>query len=322
MFMSSESREDLLVRVATLYYEQDLNQEDIARMLGKTRSNVSRMLKEARQRGIVEIKIRKRIPQATALEREFHRVFGLQTALIVESNGSSYEQTLAAAGTLAAQHLEEKLASGQTLAISWGTGVSAAVNAFAPNPALGIEVIQMIGSVGTVDSAIDGPELARQLATKLGGKYYYLHAPLIVDSEAARNMMLEQTTIIDTINRARRAHTAILGIGTTESAAASFLRAGHLTEAQLADLRRQGAVGESSGCYFDAWGNTERFDINKRIIGLNLSEVKGIPYVIAVSCGLLKKRSILGALRGGYVHALATDDATAQAVLDEARAAG
>ncbi|MBX3080074.1 MAG: sugar-binding transcriptional regulator [Anaerolineae bacterium] len=317
--MPTESREDLLVRVATLYYEQDMNQEGIARMLGKTRSNISRMLKEARQRGIVEIKIRKRIPQATALEREFRRVFGLQTALIVESGGRTYDEILASAGMLAAQHLEERLHPSDTLAISWGTGVSAAVNAISPNPSLQVDVAQMIGSVGTVDSAIDGPELARQLAIKLGGKYYYLHAPLIVDSQKTRNTFLEQSTIMDTLNRARRASTALIGVGTTESAASSFLRAGHLTEVQLAELRRQGAVGESSGCYFDAFGRTERFDINNRVIGLDLNEVKRIPHVLAVSCGLLKTRSILGAMRGGWVNVLATDDATAHAVLEESR---
>jgi DNA-binding transcriptional regulator LsrR (DeoR family) len=317
--MSAESREDLLVRVATLYYEQDMNQEQIARLLDKTRSNISRMLKEARERGIVEIRIRKRIPQATALERDFRRTFGLHAALIVENNGRAYEDVLAEAGGLAAQHLEDKLRPGDTLAISWGTGVSAAVNAITPNPTLQIEVAQMIGSVGTVDSAIDGPELARQLATKLGGTFYYLHAPLIVDSPTTRNTFLEQSTVRDTLNRARRAKIALLGIGTTEAAASSFLRAGHLTEAQLAELRRQGAVGESSGCYFDAFGHTEQFDINNRVVGMSLKEVRNVPYTIAVSCGLLKKRSILGALRGGYIHALATDDATAQAVLQEAR---
>ena len=317
--MPTESREDLLVRVATLYYEQDMNQEAIARMLNKTRSNVSRMLKEARERGIVEIKIRKRIPQATLLEREFRRTFGLQTALIVEGGGRTYDEILASAGTLAAQHLEEHLRTGNTLAISWGTGVSSAVNAISPNPSLQVDVAQMIGSVGTVDSAIDGPELARQLATKLGGKYYYLHAPLIVDSPKTRNTFLEQNTIAETLNRARKASIALLGVGTTESAASSFLRAGHLTEAQLAELRRQGAVGESSGCYFDAYGHIERFDINNRVVGLNVNEVKNIPHVVAVSCGLLKKRSILGAMRGGWINVLATDDATAQAVLEEAR---
>lgn len=317
--LTNETREDLLVKVATLYYEQEMNQEQIAQLLNKTRSNVSRMLKEARQRGIVQIKIRKRIPQDAALEREFRVQFRLKNAMIMQSGGRSYVEVLDAVGELAAQHLEERLRPNDTIGISWGTGVGAAVNAFAANPSLQIDVAQMLGSVGTVDSAIDGPELARQLATKLGGRYYYLHAPVIVDSPTTREMFLEQPTINDTLSRARRANIALVGIGTTEAAASSFLRAGHLTQAQLTELRQQGAVGESGGRHFDEFGNTEQFDINRRVIGLNLPELREIPYVLAVACGLLKKRSILGALRGGFIDAIATDDATAAAVLEENR---
>jgi deoxyribonucleoside regulator len=316
-----ENREDLLIRVASLYYEHDYSQQEIAELLQISRSNISRLLKEAKQKGLVEIRIRKRISTVPALEREFRQRFGLQQAMIVEKRDQSYAETLAAAGQLAAWHLEETLRPDDTLAISWGTGVSSAVTAMSPHTSLNIEVTQMIGSVGRVDSVIDGPELARQLATKLGGRYFYLPAPLFVDSATTRDTFLEQDTIQETLNRARDADVALVGVGTTESGASSFLRAGHLTEEQLATLRKQGAIGESSGIHFDIKGGAD-FDINRRVIGLNLDEVKNIPHVIAVACGLVKRRSILGALRGGYVKALATDDETAQAVLEEARKQG
>lgn len=316
--MASNSRDDLLIKVATLYYEQDYNQEQIAEHVRMSRSNVSRLLKEAKEKGFVEIHIRKPVATVPSLEREFRDRFGLDQAMIVASRGRSYEDNLAGAGQLAARYLEALLRNGDTLAISWGTGVSAAVSALRDDESLRVEVVQMIGSVGTVDSAIDGHELARRLATKLGGRYYYLHAPLFVDSPAARDMFLEQPTICETFKRARQARIALVGVGTTETAASSFLRAGHLTEEQLAELRRQGAVGESVGSHFDIRGRAEGFDINRRVIALSLDDVKGIPHVIAVACGLLKKRSILGALRGGFLSALATDDITASAVLDEA----
>lgn len=319
--MHPDNREDYLIRVASLYYEHDHSQEQIARLLNTSRSNVSRLLKEAKQKGLVEIRIRKRITTVPALEREFHQRFGLQQAMIVEKRDQSYAETLAAAGQLAAWYLEETLREGDTLAISWGTGVSSAVTAMSNRPNLNIEVTQMIGSVGRVDSVIDGPELARQLATKLGGRYFYLPAPLFVDSAATRDTFLEQSTIQETLNRASRANLALVGIGTTEVGASSFLRAGHLTEEELGTLRQQGAIGESSGIHFDIEGSAD-FDINRRVIGLSLDDVKNIPHVVAVACGLVKRRSIVGALRGGYVKALATDDETAQAVLDEAHKNG
>jgi DNA-binding transcriptional regulator LsrR (DeoR family) len=313
----TENREDYLIRVATLYYEQDYNQEQIANMLSTSRSNISRLLKEAKQKGLVEIRIRKPVNTVPALERQFRERFGLARVMIVESRGRPYDDSLAAAGALAARYVEETLRPGDTLAISWGTGVAAAVAALSEHRALGVEVVQMIGSVGTVDSAIDGHELARRLAIKLGGRYYYLHAPLIVDSSAARDIFLEQPTIADTLRRARAAQMALVGIGTTEPGASSFLRAGHLTEAQLSELRAQGAVGETVGAHFDLSGGAQ-FAINQRVVALDLPSVKEVPHVVAVACGLAKRCSILGALRGGYLTALATDDMTAEAVLEAA----
>jgi DNA-binding transcriptional regulator LsrR (DeoR family) len=315
--MSPEDREDLLVRIASLYYEHDYSQQQIAEMLKISRSNISRLLKEAKQKGLVEIRIHKRIATVPGLEREFISRFGLAHAMVVESRDMSYEERLSAAGQLAAWYLEQTLRQHDVLAISWGTGVSAAVNAFTPNKSLNIDVVQMIGSVGTVDSVIDGPELARQLALKLGGQYYYLHAPLFVDSQTTRDRFLEQPMIADTLNRARRATAALVGIGTTEVGASSFLRAGHLTEEQLAELRGQGAIGETSGKHFDIEGRAD-FDINHRVIALSLPYLRQIPHVVAVACGLPKRRSILGVMRGGYIKALATDEVTATAILQEA----
>lgn len=312
--MYSEDRDDLLTRIASLYYEHDYSQQQIADMLQKTRSNVSRLLKEAKQKGLVEIRIHKRIATAPALEREFQEHFGLQQAMIVDQNNADYAERLAAAGQLAAWYLEDILRPNTVLGIAWGTGVAAAVNALALHPILRIEVVQMLGSVGNVVSEIDGPDLARRLANKLGGQYFYMHAPLFVDSQATRDTLLEQATIHHTIERARTAQVALVGIGTTDPEASSFLRAGHLTLPQLAELRAQGAVGETAGKHFGINGQAD-FDINQRVIAVSLDDVKRIPHVIAVACGLPKTHSILGALRGGYIKALATDSVTAQAVL-------
>src|SRR6185369_2481552 len=153
---------------------------------------------------------------------------------------------------------------------------------------------------------------------KLGGKYYYLHAPLFVENQIVRNIFLSEPSIADTLSRARKANVAVVGIGTTEQGASSFLRAGHLTEQHVAELRAQGVVGETAGQHFDINGSYHPYDINKRVISLTLDDVKQIPQVIAVACGLQKRLGILGALRGGLIKAIATDDVTAAAVLEEA----
>ncbi len=315
--MTIENREDLLVLVASLYYERDLNQQQIADRLNLTRSNVSRLLKEAKHKGLVEIRIHKPISTVPELERIFISRFGLHQAMIMDSRGRDPIECLPGAGQLAARYLEEVLQPGDVLAISWGTGVGSAVNAISERAGLHVDVVQMIGSVGSINAAIDGPELARRLAANLGGRYYYLHAPLFVENQTVRDMLIDEPAIRDTFSRARHANVALLGVGTTEPGASSFLRAGHLTEAQLADLRAQGVVGETAGQHFNIQGSTAGIDINQRVIALSLSDVRNIPHVVTVACGLSKRKSILGALRGGYMKALATDNITAQAILEE-----
>lgn len=311
----SEEREDLLVRVASLYYEEEYSQQQIADLLEISRSNISRLLKEAKERGLVEIRIHKRIPTAAALENAMVERFSIERALVFDGRNSDAEMRLKSAGQLAAKYLESVLRPKDVLAISWGRGVGSAVTALSPNPALGVDIVQMIGSMGRVYSVMDGPDLARQLAIKLGGHYYYLHAPLFVDSQQARDLFLEQQAIAETLDLARRANAALVGISTTEASASSFLRAGHLTAEQLEVMRAQGIVGESAGQHFDIHGNAD-LDINQRVIGINLADLRRIPLVIAVACGFIKRHSIVGALRGGYIKVIATDDLTAAAVLE------
>jgi deoxyribonucleoside regulator len=77
--MNSDNREDLLARVASLYYEYDYSQQQIGEMLTISRSNISRLLKEAKQKGLVEIRIHKRIPTVPQVEYELRERFGLHS---------------------------------------------------------------------------------------------------------------------------------------------------------------------------------------------------------------------------------------------------
>jgi len=50
-------RLELLVQIATWYYEEDLSQEDIAGRVGLSRPMVSRLLQKARDHGLSEIRV-------------------------------------------------------------------------------------------------------------------------------------------------------------------------------------------------------------------------------------------------------------------------
>lgn len=312
-------RTDLLVTVATLYYELGQNQQQIAERLETSRSSVSRMIKEARDLGIVEIRIHRPVNRAYALEQVLIDRFGLTDAYVLLTNPDQREEErLAGVGRLAASYLERvlgQLPPHTCIGIAWGTGVHAAISALSEDRSRQIDVVQILGSLGAANPLIDGPDLARLMASKLGGRYFDLHAPALVEQPALRDLLLNEPSVREGLQRARSVALAITGIGTVQEEAASFLRAGHLSPADLAELRRQGVVGETVGRFFDVQGRFEQFDINARVIGIDLPDLRKIPRVIAVARGLPKAMSILGALRGHYMTVLATDDETAQAVL-------
>lgn len=313
-------RDDLLVTVASLYYELAQNQLQIAERLDISRSSVSRMIKEARDRGIVEIRIQKPVYRDYRLEQGLIETFGLRDAYVLISNADQREeQILWGVGRLAAGYLERVIAGlppGACIGIAWGTGVHSAVSALPEDRSRQIDVVQILGSVGAQNPLIDGPDLARLVAAKLGGRHYDLHAPALVEQHGLRDLLAQEPSVRDGLQRAQSVELAITGVGTVVEEASSFLRAGHLSPQQLADLRAQGVVGETVGRFFDLEGRDEPYAINQRIVGITLEQLRSVPRVVAVARGLPKAQSVLGALRGRYLTVLATDDVTARAVLE------
>ena len=313
-------RDDQLVTVASLYYELNQNQQQIAERMEISRSSVSRMIKEARDRGIVEIRIHRPVHRDYRLEQGLIETFGLQDAQVLLTTAELRdEQMLYGVGRLAAAYLERvfgTLPVGACIGIAWGTGVHAAVTALAEERSRQIDVVQILGSVGAANTLIDGPDLARVVAAKLGGRHYDLHAPVLVEQEGLRDLLAQEPSVRDGLKRARSVALAITGIGTMHEEVASFLRAGHLSPADLARLRSEGIVGDTVGRFFDVNGHSEPYAINDRVIGIDLEDLRAIPRVVAVARGLPKAQSILGALRGKFLTVLATDDLTARAVLE------
>ncbi len=311
------TREELLATVATLYYKMNQSQGEIALRLEISSSTVSRLIREARERGVVEINIRTPIPRDFELEQKFIQEFGLKDAYILQTSSDNNNETLLhAIGRLAASYVERVAINyppGSSVGVAWGTGVHATVSAIQDNYMQNIDVVQLLGGVGAL--IVDSPDLARIVAQKLGGRHYDLHAPVLLERATTREIFLQEPTVREAIQRAQAVKLAITGIGTMYEEASSFLRAGLLSRTDLHNLRSQGVVGEICGRFFDNQGHDNGFEINQRIVGIELDDLRLIPQSIAIARGPLKAEAILGALRGKFVKVLATDDVTARAVL-------
>ena len=87
--MASARDRAMIVKVARMYYEQEMSQDQIARALITSRSNISRILTVAKKKGIVEIKIAETTKRETELEDMLVARFGIRAALVATVSSGS-----------------------------------------------------------------------------------------------------------------------------------------------------------------------------------------------------------------------------------------
>jgi DNA-binding transcriptional regulator LsrR (DeoR family) len=313
----------LLVKAARLYYEQDMTQLEISQRLRLSRQKIQRILSQAREEGIVNIAIRPIMGIFHELEKSLEKRFGLSEALVVEASGPENQNTIAReVGGGAAEYLTRLIRPNDKIVISWGNSLLGMVNALAAKPRThirGLTLIQGLGGLGDPNASIHGAELVRRAARALGAQPVLFPAPAIAASKAARNAFYADPYVMHTINLAKSANIAFVGIGSSDSdsiAVPDLWR--FLPPNALPGLLAKGAVGSINLRYFDKQGRVVHSEINERTIGLNLDELRAVGRVVGVAGGSSKVQAIAAALRIKLINVLVTDDRTAQKLLKTA----
>lgn len=313
--MKSQERLDLLAQVAAWYYEQKLEQSEISQRIGKSVSMVSRLLAEAHREGLIEIRVRFAIRTDESLEQDLKRRFGLRTAAVMKQESATDENRLRKLGELGARILKAHLHDGVTVGVGWGRAPHQVVTAMPDMQLVGVNVVQLMGGMGSTNPMLAGSELARWLAKKLNATFYSLQAPMLVETEALAKALLRDSEVKRTLDMARKADLLLVGIGGMNAMQTVSVNAGHITRRDIDNLARAKAVGDVIARYVDVQGHELKHPINQRVVGLDLESLRKVPAVIAVAAGEEKAQSILGALRGKYIKVLVTDSLTAKEVL-------
>lgn len=307
-----------LIQASRLYYELGETQSRVAELLGVTRPQVSRLLKRARAEGIVEIRI---VDQATAdspAADVIRRRFGLAAVHLAPALVGPEEISRRMIGRLAAEVLRAAIRDGAVVGIGDGASISAVADAVAADEPLhetGATVVPLAGGYW-----FGGParEPFRRVADGIGGVPLGLLAPGLVDDPATKTALCAHAGVRRILDLWDRLEVAAFGIGGPVWSAAA------LGPEIASELDVAGAVGEVLVSPFDIDGRLVCATLRERTIAFDARELGRIPVRIAVAGGAGKVRPILGALRGGLITDLVTDQRTAEAVValdDAARAA-
>ena len=308
-----------LAKLATLYYIDGCTQEELSKSFGISRATVGRLLRKAQEQGIVEIRVRPHAAFASDLERQLIDRFGIRRALIAVDHKDVDKQRELLAG-LVASELDRILMDGSIVAVGMGRNLSSVSEHAMSTTRRQCTFVSAIGGSYRGGQAMNADHIARRLAARFGGESESLYAPALVKDPLFRQALLENETVRYTLDKARRADIALIGIGDV-SEDSNMVRMGWFTVEEITEAKRNGTVGDMMGYDFiDIHGQPAMTPIQGRVVGLNRQDLQRIPNVIAVAAESSKVNGILGALRTGTIKTLATTASNATAVLqlDEA----
>lgn len=312
----ASDRQKLLYKIAKSYYEDGLTQGQIGRRFGISRIKVSRLLQQARAEKLVQITIISPQPSNADLERDLEAKYGLDEAVIISP--SRYDKAIVTStlGSAAVDCLLRCLQGNEVLSVSWGSTLLSVVDALPIEHWPEMTVVQMMGGLGRPEAEVHGNDIARRMAQAFGARPRLLSAPGVVTSKMVRDALLADPQISDTLALSARADVAMVGIGVPVPDSV-VMQAGAILVEEVEQLKARGAVGDIALRFFDAEGRPIKHEINERIIGLDLDQIKRIPRVIGVAGGREKYEVIRAALRGKFIKVLVTDDQIGARLLEE-----
>ena len=315
-YLSSEySYSRQLSRIAYLYYIEEVNQATIAKRLGYSKAKVSRLLRQARESGLVEITIHSPKPKVFEIELDLQNQYDIDEALVIPYVSDDFNLTMQAIGKTAADYLLDNLQDGDIVCISGGKAISALVNNLERTKFNNVKIVAATGGVQG-HMSVDVNTLAIDMAQRLNAKAYLLHAPVLVDSIEEHDALISMRQVSEVIEMARKAKIALVGVGSVQPNTSSYLDMPYINETDrehiLKDYR---ACSEILAFLIDKEGELCVPEYNERIIGISLEDLKKIPVRIAISGTKSKIRPLKCALKGGYINRLITDEVAAKGII-------
>jgi lsr operon transcriptional repressor len=275
------------------------------------------MLDRARKVGLVSINLNADHLDAFEVSSELRRTFDLTEALVVPDHvkePADHHLLNARLGLGGAQFMSTHLRPGGSLGVGWGETVSrviASTNFGAVGP------VHMVTLTGGVDGYLQtilsskGEGSAEPEATTAT----IIPTPIVASTPRLAAALKAEPAIQQVLIQACGVDQAIVGVG-TPAADATIVQMGYLAADDVRQLRDRGVVGDILGQFFDSDGQVVSLPIHDRRIGIELSELASIPKVVGVAGGLHKAEAILGALRGGFLDVLVTNELVALRLLE------
>lgn len=309
---STDQEQQLLVRLAWLYYVGGHSQEEISEQTGLSRFKILRLLSKAREAKIVKISIDHHSIETHQLADTLTRRFGLLECIVTPPLGATADlqadeaRARRAVGICAAAFLARRLQSATppVVGLAWGRTIAAMVDEMPKLNRADARFVSLMGSLSR--TARTNPfEVVQKLAETCGGEAYILPAPFITDSEEDYQIIMAQSLVRQTLALAQKADFYIASFG--DCSMNSFIHQhGLLRSEEIEEVIASGAVADMLGKFFSQDGKPVPSKLNYRTPGVSLDDMARHEIVL-LAAGLAKAEAAAALLRSGLINRLIVD---------------
>ncbi len=241
------------------------------------------------------------------LEDKLKARFGMEQAVVVPGDSDTSPYAKIELGRAGAAAVRKMAVREGVIAVTGGSTMAEVAAHMGPSPQLKASLF--VPARGGLGESLDfqANTIASTMAKKTGGQYRLMHVPDHLGEEAYLSLIQEPhiQEIVQVIHQARM---LVHGIGE----ASVMARRRKIDSATIESLKREGALAEAFGYYFDASGKVVH---RMPTVGLKLEDIQQTQAVIAVAGGRSKAPSIAAVLKFGC-HVLVTDEAAAISILE------
>lgn len=300
------------LRVAWMYYVEEMTQSDIAQQLGIGRVTVIRLLADVRERNEIKFSIERGIPECIALERALQTRFKLNDAIVAPLSDPSADATLAVAAATG-QYTSTLVRAGMRIGLGWGRTLHESLRFMSDAPVADLSVVSLLGGITKV-RRFNPSEFAWRFSSLFQAECYLMTAPAVVDSPRTRQTLIDHCGLGDVFENAKSLDAVLLSVGDVTPEGTAY-RYGVLPEAMRRRFLAMGAVGDLLFHYYDRNGKLIKDPIQGRVMSVPVETLRAVPQRVLASGGGQKVEALLGALRLIAPTTLITDEHCARALM-------
>lgn len=305
------------LKAAHLYYLQDRTMDAIAYEMQTSRSSISRLISYARDRGLVQIRLRSPLDQISSLQRRIRHDHGVMAHIAPIPDSTSDVDRLDRVAVSAARLLGQFFESNMIMGIGWGSTISAVSRHLPGKETHNSQVVQLNGAGNTRTTGIAyASEILGRFGRAFDAQVQQLPVPAFFDDPRTREAMWRERSTIRILDIQESMDVALFGIGSPFSDLPSRVYSGgYLDEDDVETLAAHGVVGDIATIFYREDGTYNDIPLNDRSSGPELAAIRRTPRRVCVVSGASKIAGLRGALAAGLISDLIIDETTARALV-------